>query len=160
MLGFSASLMAQATDPAYVKKLDKLYKHSVPVIQPDDLHEIVTAGKEFTLLDTRSSAEFEVSHIKDARFIEYNKFNKKNVADLDRDQAIVVYCTVGYRSERIGDKLKKLGFKNVFNLYGGIFEWVNQGNTVVDANGNPTEKVHAFSKDWGKWLKTGEKIYK
>ena len=72
---------------------------------------------------------------------------------------MVVYCTVGYRSERIGEKLQKMGFQDVHNLYGGITEWVNQGHKVVDPEGNETPKVHTYSKDWGKWLKEGEKVW-
>lgn len=160
MLGFSASIMAQATDPAYVKKLDKLYKHSIPVIQPSELETAIRSVQHPIILDTRSPEEFEVSHIKGARFVDYSKFSKKDVEDLDRARPIVVYCTVGYRSERIGDKLAKLGFTTVYNLYGGIFEWVNQGYAVVDAHGKPTSKVHAYSEDWGQWMKQGEKVYK
>ena len=47
----------------------------------------------------------------------------------------------------------------VYNLYGGLFEWVNQGKEVVKPNGETTETVHAYSKSWGIWLKKGEKVY-
>ena len=160
MMGFAGTLSAQTTDPAYVEKLEKLYKNTVPILQPKGLETALKAEKKPILLDTRSPEEFAVSHIENARFIDFNRFNKSDVADLDRERPVVVYCTVGYRSERIGEKLEKLGFKTVYNLYGGIFEWVNQGHPVVDAQGNPTKKVHAFSEDWGKWLQKGEKIYR
>jgi hypothetical protein len=71
----------------------------------------------------------------------------------------VVYCTVGVRSEKVGEKLKAAGYQNVRNLYGSIFEWVNQGNPVVDNQGKPTQQVHAYSRVWGVWLNKGEKIY-
>ena len=45
-----------------------------------------------------------------------------------------MYCSIGKRSEKVTQKLKKAGYNNVSNLYGGIFEWVNQGNEVVDTN--------------------------
>lgn len=159
MIGIDSSGFAQTTEPAYVKKLEELYKNSVPTIQAKDLSKAISNDQNPILLDTRSAAEFGVSHIKGARFVDYDKFSKKDVADIDLNRTVVVYCTVGYRSERIGEKLQKLGFKYVYNLYGGIFEWVNQGNNVVDANGNPTKKVHAYSEDWGKWLQKGEKVY-
>jgi 3-mercaptopyruvate sulfurtransferase SseA len=66
---------------------------------------------------------------------------------------------VGYRSEKISEKLKQAGFKDVSNLYGGIFEWVNQGNPVVDENGKITDNIHAYSKTWGVWLNKGVKVY-
>ncbi|MEN8818965.1 MAG: rhodanese-like domain-containing protein, partial [Polaribacter sp.] len=51
------------------------------------------------------------------------------------------------------------GYTNVLNLYGGIFEWKNKGNLVFDSNGNATEKIHVFSKEWSKWLLKGKKVY-
>ena len=55
----------------------------------------------------------------------------------------MVHLILLYRSEKIGKKLKKLGFKNVVNLYGGIFEWVNSGYPVYDSKGE-TEKIHPY----------------
>ena len=71
-----------------------------------------------------------------------------------------MYCSVGYRSERIGEKLIKEGYSNVFNLYGGIFDWVNNDNPVYDFN-EKVYKVHAYNKDWGKWVENEscEKVY-
>jgi hypothetical protein len=44
-------------------------------------------------------------------------------------------------------------------MYGGIFEWVNNGYPIVNSAG-PTQRVHAFDRTWGVWLKKGEKVYK
>ena len=51
------------------------------------------------------------------------------------------------------------GYTNVYNLYGGIFEWKNANFKVVDTLGNNTEKVHTFNKTWSKWLQKGKKVY-
>ena len=64
-----------------------------------------------------------------------------------------------YRSERIGEKLQKAGFNNVCNLEGSIFKWVNEGYIVEDKDGNKTESVHGFDKDWGKWVKGAKVVY-
>ncbi len=77
---------------------------------------------------------------------------------IPKNATIVVYCTVGVRSEQVGIRLKKMGYTNVNNLLGSIVEWVNQGNVVVDANNKETKKVHVYSKDYGKWLNKGEKV--
>lgn len=150
----------QSTEAAYIKKLEKLYQNTVPIIQPAELKAAMDREEKIILLDTRAPGEFAVSHLPGAEFVNYDKFNKKNFANRDKSVRIVVYCTVGYRSERIGEKLQKMGFENVQNLYGGIFEWKNQGNGVVDKNGEVTERVHAYNKDWGRWLREGEKVYK
>jgi rhodanese-related sulfurtransferase len=100
-------------------------------------------------LDTRSFEEYKVSHIKGAYFVGYKKFKMHHVEDISKDAAVIVYCSVGVRSEKIGDKLLRTGYQNVYNLYGGVFEWVNQGFSVFDENGK-TEKIHGYSKKWSK----------
>jgi rhodanese-related sulfurtransferase len=159
-LGFYAPLTAQTTNPAYRKKLSQLYRRTVPIIEPEALEEELDKGGEIVLLDTRTEREYEVSHLPGARFVNYDKWDATKFEGMNRKTPVVVYCTVGYRSERIGERLQKMGFTNVLNLYGGIFEWKNQGHEVVDPSGNPTEQVHTYNKDWSKWLNTGEKIYK
>lgn len=161
-LGASVTLAeAQETAPEYQKKLNSLYRYSVPVIQPSDLSLMIADGEEVIILDTRTTKEYKVSHLPNARFVDFDKFSKKDVNALDKSQKVVVYCTVGYRSERIGEKLQKLGFSDVSNLYGGILEWKNQGNEVVDPKGRETQEVHTYSKSWGKWLQdgAGKKVY-
>ncbi|MFN8396323.1 MAG: rhodanese-like domain-containing protein [Bacteroidia bacterium] len=71
----------------------------------------------------------------------------KAVRELDKARSVVVYCSVGYRNERIGEQLLAQGFSKVWNLYGGIFEWVNEGHEVVDAHGQPTDRVHTYNAD-------------
>ena len=117
--------------------------------------------EEVILLDTRETEEFTVSKIEGAIQVGYNEFSSEKVLEQIQptDDLIVVYCSLGIRSEEIGEKLKKAGFTNVRNLYGGIFEWKNNEYPVVDSGGNTTEKVHPFSKAWGKWLLKGEKAY-
>jgi 3-mercaptopyruvate sulfurtransferase SseA len=77
----------------------------------------------------------------------------------DLSTPIVVYCSLGVRSENISEKLNAAGFTDVRNLYGGIFEWKNKHNPVFDSEEIETEKVHTYSKNWSKWLTNGEKIY-
>lgn len=159
LLGMVLGTQAQGTDPAYARKLKSLYKGTVPTISPQALAAELGKPNAPIILDTRSPREFAVSHIQGAHFVEYDKFDKALAEGWDRSRDVVVYCTVGYRSERIGEQLKQLGFQRVHNLYGGIFEWVNQGHSVVDASGKVTPRVHAYSEDWGKWLRKGEKVY-
>jgi rhodanese-related sulfurtransferase len=110
-------------------------------------------------IDAREKKEFDVSHIKNAVFVGYEDFNISRVGNVPKGSEIIVYCSIGKRSENITEKLVKAGYTNVSNLYGGIFEWVNQGNSVVDINNKNTNKVHAYGRLWGQWLDKGEKVY-
>ena len=150
---FSISLNGQS-----LKNVLKKYNtESIPYVTV----EATKANPSYILLDARELKEFKVSHLKNAIQVGYDSFNLKETATRIKDKSatIVVYCSVGIRSEDIAEKLKKSGFKNVYNLYGGIFEWKNKLNIVVDSLNQPTEKVHTFSKEWSKWLKKGIKIY-
>ncbi|NVK07466.1 MAG: rhodanese-like domain-containing protein [Tenacibaculum sp.] len=138
--------------------LKKYNTESVPYISISELQK----EKEVILLDAREPKEFEVSHLKNAMCVGYDFFNLEDTLvklPKNKNTKIVVYCSLGIRSEDIAEKLQKEGFTNIFNLYGGIFEWKNQGNITVNLQNNPTEKVHAFNKEWSKWLHKGEKVY-
>ena len=139
------------------KVLEKLNKKSVPYIRVNELQ----LKENFVLLDTREIKEFNVSHIENAINVGFDKFVSKKVTTIikDKNATIVVYCSIGIRSEKIGEKLLKLGYKNVCNLYGGIFEWKNNGGKVIDNQNIETDKIHTFSKEWSIYLEKGTKIY-
>ena len=138
--------------------LSEFNTQSIPYITTDTL---TTLTSKITFLDAREKTEFYVSHIKDAINVGYKDFDLKTTVSYlkDKKDLIVVYCSIGVRSEDIGEQLKAKGYTNVYNLFGGIFEWKNKGLPVYDINNEQTEKVHAYSKKWGKWLESGIKIY-
>lgn len=142
-----------------LKQLLKKYNtENVPYISVADLQK----ETKVILLDAREPIEFEVSHLKNAICVGYDFFKLEDTLKKlpqNKNAKIVVYCSLGIRSKDIAKQLQKAGYTNVFNLYGGIFEWKNQNNTVVNKQNNPTEKVHTFNKEWSKWLHKGEKIY-
>ena len=67
-------------------------------------------------------------------YIEYDNFNLTRVKIVPKEAELIVYCSKRHLSQKIPQKLTKAGYHLVQNLYGGIFEWVNQGNEVVDEN--------------------------
>ncbi len=148
--------MASCQTKDYKEKLESLYRHSVPLISTNELSQ---EKDNLVILDIRSKKEFEVSHIEGARFVDYDRFSTDDVKELSVESEIVVYCSVGYRSEKVGEKLLKSGYTNVRNLYGGIFQWKNDGYEVVDMQSKPTDSVHTYNKRWSKWLMKGVKVY-
>ncbi|WP_369997098.1 rhodanese-like domain-containing protein [Winogradskyella sp.] len=153
-LCFSPIVNAQETLTDLLKRHNS---ESVPYIS---VQELAMPKTEALLLDARETAEYEVSHIKDAIHVGYNNFNLEETTQLlnDKQQTIIVYCSIGIRSENIAEQLKKEGYTNVYNLFGGIFEWKNNDFSVYNSEGE-TDDVHAFSKTWSKWLLKGNKIY-
>lgn len=151
----SITSYAQVQNGAFNVVLKSLLSHSVTEVSVPQLK----ASDQLILLDAREREEYTISHLANAQFVGYETFDLTSMEKLSKNQKIIVYCSVGYRSEKIAEKLKLAGFTDVSNLYGGIFEWVNQGNLVVGKTGEATDSVHAYSKSWGIWLMRGIKVY-
>jgi len=147
------------SSPGYDRLLRVLYRRTVPTVPAATLAHELRQPAAPLLLDARTPAEYRVSHLRGARFVNYDSLAFWQFAGLDRARPVVVYCTVGYRSERLGERLRALGFRQVRNLYGGLFEWVNEGYPVVNAQG-PTADVHPYSALWRPWLRRGRPTYK
>lgn len=154
-IGISVSGFAQ-------KKLSKLLKQqnteSIPYIS---VEAVQNESEDIILLDSREEKEFKTSHLKNAIYVGYDFFNLDSVQSKlkNKNSKIVVYCSLGVRSEDVAEKLKKAGYSNVYNLYGGIFEWKNNDLEVLNSNEKPTDSIHTYSKAWSKWLKKGVKVY-
>ena len=149
-----AFAQGKVQDPEFDKLLEGLLSHEVPESTvPDVQHDA-----SVLFLDAREREEYQVSHLPDAFWVGYDDFSPDRLRGVDKDRPIVVYCSVGYRSERVAEKLISEGFTRVSNLYGGIFEWVNQGCTLENELGQ-TRAVHTYNRAWSKWVKAGEKVY-
>ncbi len=137
--------------------LAKYNKETVPYILVDALKKDMS---KYLILDTRKKEEYKVSHLPQAIWVG-EQLNDTDFTTKypDKDQAIVVYCSIGVRSEKFGENLQKQGYSNVSNLYGSLFEWKNKGYEIMNPRGNPTDSVHAYTKEWGQYLKKGIKVY-
>jgi len=122
----------------------------VPRISTTDLAaRLDNANEKPLLLDVRTKAEFDVSHLAGARRIEPGADPK--TISLPKDKAIVTYCSVGYRSAAFAKKLRDSGFARVENLEGSIFRWANENRPLVN-EGGATDKVHPYNGVWGMLL--------
>lgn len=145
-------------EPNYKKRLERLYRGSVPFITAPQLKGLLDEGLELYLLDIRNPEEYAVSHIKGAVPLDYEGFRLESVDHIPLDAPVILYCSIGFRSERVGEILQKAGYQRVFNLYGGLFEWVNLGYPLYSAGG-PTDRVHGYSRGWSRWLKRGTVVF-
>ena len=157
LLLFAIASFGQVKSGAYRVMLNGFLSHSVP---ETGIQAAAQDSASYIFLDAREPREFAVSHIAGAIPVGYDHFEIENLpVNFSKNRRILVYCSVGYRSEKVTEKLQKAGFTNVSNLYGGIFEWVNQGLPVVNETGL-TNDVHAYNYTWGVWLRKGRKVYK
>jgi sodium/bile acid cotransporter 7 len=63
-----------------------------------------------------------------------------------RDHLVISYCTIGYRSGELAQKLQKKDIP-VLNLGGGILAWLHAGGKVYK-QGKAVNRVHVYGKKW------------
>lgn len=137
----------------FQEKLRSLLRFSTPTISVEDAQKNKT---DYVFLDAREKTEFDVSHIPGAKWIGYDDFSKERLNEIPKDSKVIVYCSVGYRSEKITEKLQKYGYTESYNLIGSIFEWTNQKCPLEDKTGKTTDQVHTYNKKWSQWVNNPE----
>ena len=95
-------------------------------IEPKDWNKFILK-KETVLIDTRKSFEFKVGTFKGSINPELNNFRDfpQYFKTLKKNQNIGMFCTGGIRCEKASAYLKKKGFKNVYQLKGGIINYLD-----------------------------------
>lgn len=126
--------------------------NGVKTLDPEGLLQI-SNGNEILLVDVREKREFEVSHLRGAEWVE-----GLNWQEVDKNTPIVLYCTIGFRSTEWGTTLAKQGFRNLYNLDGGIVRWKNEKRTVFNQKNQPTDSVHVYSDLFGFLLREGQAV--
>lgn len=88
-------------------------------INMEEMENMIKKGA--IALDVRSPQEYKEGHINGAVLLpEYELKTKVNETLPNKEQTIIVYCSSGVRSKKVQKELKKLGYKNVYNLYNGF----------------------------------------
>jgi rhodanese-related sulfurtransferase len=103
------------------------------------------------LLDVRTEAEWNVSHLAGARRVDPAAPIEQVTAGLAKETPIVTYCAVGYRSGPLATRLREAGFTRVRSLEGSIFQWANEHRPLVSGD-KPVATVHPYSSLWGRLL--------
>lgn len=82
------------------------------------------------VLDVRKPGEWNVSHLKDAKFLPLADM-PSNLDSLDKNSKYIVHCGGGYRSMTAISLMKREGFNDLINVYGGFGAMVNAGLKIV-----------------------------
>jgi rhodanese-related sulfurtransferase len=90
-------------------------------------------NKNLIVIDTRTKEEYESGHVKNSINIDFFNPNlREELNKLDKNKIYLLYCRSGSRSEQVGFLMKEeLGFKEVYNLIGGVLEWLDRGEKLV-----------------------------
>jgi len=116
--------------------LKKLIDEAAGAIKHICVNDLKQELQNVVLIDVREPEEFSSGYVKAKEILTIPRGKLEFVA-LDKigkkygfEQKIVLYCLKGPRGALATMQLQKLGFKNVYNLDGGLLEWLKQGNTI------------------------------
>lgn len=111
------------------------------------------------ILDARSEKEYAVSHLAAARRIDVTSdfTAEQALKEVSKNTPIIIYCSVGYRSAKVAQRLKQADFSHVFNLEGGLFQWANEERPML-CNGQLTQLIHPYNAMWGNLLKRRDRL--
>jgi rhodanese-related sulfurtransferase len=92
----------------------------------------MASSKDKIVLDVRTNDEYNQGHLENAVMIDYYKPDfKQRLAKLDKAKPVFVYCAAGARSEGAAQALLDLGFKQVYDLQGGMNAWKKAKMPIV-----------------------------
>ncbi|MAU31286.1 MAG: hypothetical protein CMC36_05200 [Flavobacteriaceae bacterium] len=88
-------------------------------------------GHDYTLVDVRTTKEYESGHIPNAISIDFNsKAFENKILKLDKRSSIVLYCRTQNRSAKAANFLKENNYEDISIILGGINSWVKNGNEI------------------------------
>jgi molybdopterin/thiamine biosynthesis adenylyltransferase/rhodanese-related sulfurtransferase len=109
---------------------EELAAPEVRAITPPELAAKRARGDDFDLIDVREPHEYDIARIEGARLIPLASLGA-TVPTLNRDREIIVHCKTGARSAAAVRELQAAGFRNVWNLAGGIAGWSEEVDPAV-----------------------------
>jgi molybdopterin/thiamine biosynthesis adenylyltransferase/rhodanese-related sulfurtransferase/molybdopterin converting factor small subunit len=98
---------------------------AVNELEPREVKAKLDRGDRFVLVDVREPSEWQIGHIDAARLIPLGDLPKR-LDELDPGTEVVVHCKMGGRSAKAVALLRERGFRDVWNMKGGILLWSDQ----------------------------------
>lgn len=85
---------------------------------------VLKDSSNYYLVDVRTAKEYRRAHIAGAVNYSYLNFHiGRDVDTLDRNKLVLVYCQTCHRSPLAARKMKRLGFRKLYDLKGGYQKW-------------------------------------
>ena len=94
---------------------------SVRQLSAPELQALLSSGTAIELVDVRTEAERTIAAIGGARLLD--RAYHDELLGCDRDTPIVFQCHHGIRSQHAAEYFRREGFRNLYNLRGGIDAW-------------------------------------
>lgn len=107
----------------------KVKANSYSNVTISDAETMIDSNPSLVILDVRTQSEYNEGHIRSAKLIPRPELEGR-LNELNKTDKILVYCKTGVRSAQASQILNNNGFLYVFNMVGGITEWIDKGNPV------------------------------
>src|SRR6056300_254162 len=109
----------------FTQEIDSFYE-----LVSYDIYKNKISTKDALVFDVRTTEEFNLGHIKGSINIDF--YDEKLFVDffqkINKTKPIYIYCRSGNRSKKSSEILKKIGFINVYDLFGGYKSWIKNSN--------------------------------
>ncbi len=122
---------------ATVATAQNIYENITPNETIDIVKDFVEQDKNkkeesFVILDVRTKREFDAGHIENSIMIDFYKRDfLTKIRKLDKEKKYIIYCRTGNRSGKTLSMFEDLGFKEAYNVLGGIVRWKRDGFVLV-----------------------------
>lgn len=101
-------------------------------LSPEEFEKELKSDKKAQLVDVRTHEEYAEQHLDKAINMDYYTFSfRKELQKLDKEEPVMVYCRSGRRSAHAAKILRSMGFKKVWDLSGGILQWMEAGKKTI-----------------------------
>lgn len=106
---------------------------TIQTISPTEAADLLAGGPEgLVVLDVRTPGEFSDGHLPGAVNLDYTAAGfADELGDFDRAAPYLLYCHTGNRSEGAREMMRTLGFREVYEIAGGIAAWAQAGLPIV-----------------------------
>lgn len=114
------------------------------IITPQEAKELIEREKNLIILDTRSEVEYTYEgKLENSILLDFLKprIFKKEIQKYDKNKTYLVYCAVGRVSEPACELMVELGFKNVYEMAGGLKAWQKDSNLVTTVSKLDDEEI-------------------
>lgn len=99
-------------------------------LKPEELHKWLREGEDFEIVDMRNDYEYKSGHFRGSRLLPIKNFRDvpKVLPELEdvKEKKVLAVCTGGVRCEKVTGYLKEKGFKNIYQLDGGIVSYMEK----------------------------------
>ncbi|NRA94425.1 MAG: rhodanese-like domain-containing protein [Psychroserpens sp.] len=108
--------------------------NEIKIVSPEEMQALLEMD-DVQLVDVRTPEEHKSGFIKNSQNIDFTSPTfEQDIAKLDKNKPVILYCKAGGRSAKCSKKLKEAGFVKIYDLDGGITQWKFKGNPIESIN--------------------------